>query len=205
MQAELNDLINRLVNTDDPEEVGRLYRQWAESYDSDLEAFGYVAPAIGVSIFQGLIPSKTAVVHDAGCGTGKVGELLASAGYKNLHGRDFSDDMLAVANSRGCYLSLSQADYTKPLSLKSNCFDGIISIGVYTKRFKGNFLQEVLRLLKPAGWIVFSCRPLYFEEVLESLKLLHTEGAISKSSIVCNDYMTGQNASAYYIALNKAA
>lgn len=182
---------------------------WAQSYDTDLNEFGYVAPSVGVSIFQQLIGSdetviRNSVIHDAGCGTGLVGSLLASAGFINLHGSDFSNEMLAVAKARGCYRSLSQADYTKPLEFQSNSVDGIISIGVYTKRFKDNFLREMLRILKPAGCMVFSCRPLYFDEVADSLKRLHEEGEISKSSIASDDYMIGQQASAYYISLHKS-
>ncbi len=204
-ELELNDLVNRLVATDDPEEVRHLYKIWAETYDHDLDDFGYVAPAVGVSIFKQLNIPDDARIHDAGCGTGQVGSLLASAGFGNLHGSDFSDDMLAVAGGRGCYQSLVQADYTKPLEFSSNSVDGIISIGVYTKRFKNNFLKEMLRMLNPGGWMVFSCRPLYFDEVADSLKSLHKAGAILKSSIVYDDYMLGQGASAYYISLCKSS
>jgi len=200
---ELNDLINRLVATDDPEEVRRLYRQWAASYDSDLDQYGYVAPVVGVALFQDWISDKSAVIHDAGCGTGQVGKLLTASGYTTIHGSDFSNDMLAVAKSRGCYLSLVQADYTEPLEFKSDSVDGIISIGVYTKRFKNNFLAEMLRMLKPGGCMIFSCRPVYFDEVADSIKELHQTNEISRSSIMYDDYMTGQQASAFYIALQK--
>lgn len=181
-----------------------MYKQWANTYDNDLDEFGYVAPVVGVSIFKRLINATDAIIHDAGCGTGQVGRLLASAGYTNIHGSDFSEDMLGVARQRGCYESLVQADYTMPLDFKSSCTDGIISIGVYTKRFKQNFIIEMLRMLKPGGWLVFSCRPLYFEEVADSIKELHKEEVISKSSVILDDYMIGQAASAYYVSLCKS-
>lgn len=189
--------------TDDPEEVRELYRQWADSYDSDLDQYGYVAPLIGVSLFKDRVADKNAVIHDAGCGTGQVGKLLKASGYRNLHGSDFSSDMLAIAKSIGCYLSLVQADYTESLDFKSNSVDGIISIGVYTKRFKNKFIPEILRMLKPGGCLLFSCRPVYCDEVAESVKVLHQQNEISKSSVIYDDYMIGQNASAYYIALQK--
>jgi len=192
-----------LVATDDPDEVRRLYRQWSDSYDSDLEEFGYVAPKIGIDIFQQLNIDKHAVIHDAGCGTGQVGQLLTAAGFTNIHGSDFSDDMLAVANSRGCYRSLVQADYTQPLEFESESADAIISIGVYTKRFKNKFLAEMLRMLKPGGFMVFSCRPLYYDEVAASVKDLHIDQRVSKSVVVYADYMVGQKASAFYVTLEK--
>ncbi len=112
--------------------------------------------------------------------------------------------MLGVAKSRDCYRSLVRADFTQTLAFESESVDGIISIGVYTKRFKGKFLDEMLRILKPGGCIVFSCRPVYFEEVSDSVKMLHVEQRLSKSSVVFDDYMLGQKASAYYVALHKA-
>ncbi len=201
---EFNDLINRLVKTEDPEEARQLYRQWSKTYDSDLEEFGYVAPKIGTAIFQQLITDTGALIHDAGCGTGQVGQLLSSAGYSNIHGSDFSEDMLGVARARDCYRSLVQADYSRLLEFESESVDGVISIGVYRKSFKENFLDEMLRVLRPGGCMVFSCRPVYFEEVFDSVKELHVDLRLSGSSVMFDDYMLGQKASAYYFTLHKA-
>ena len=38
----LDALVNRLVNATDPAEVKAAYRQWAATYDDDLDSFGYV-------------------------------------------------------------------------------------------------------------------------------------------------------------------
>lgn len=203
-KSKLNDLITRLVHTDDQHEVKDLYRQWSASYNSDLDGFGYVAPQIGVTLFEQALADKTAHIHDAGCGTGLVGQLLHERGYGNIVGSDFSDSMLSVAEKTGCYQSLTQADYTQPLELPDNTFDGIISIGVYTKRFKQMFLTEMLRTLKPGGCMVFSCRPLYFDEVADSVKGLHVEQMVTSSSFDHQNYMTGQDASAYYVTLTKS-
>ena len=112
--------------------------------------------------------------------------------------------MLGVAKSRECYQSLVQADFTKELEFETKSVDGIISIGVYSKRFKDKFLNEMLRVLKPGGCIVFSCRLVYFEEVSESVKALHIDERLAKSSFTFDDYMLGQKASAYYVALHKS-
>ena len=144
------------------------------------------------------------MIHDAGCGTGQVGQLLASAGFDNIHGSDFSVDMLNVARSRDCYQSLVRADYSQAIELESESVDGVISIGVYRKSFKNVFIDEMLRILKPGGCLVFSCRPVYFEEVADSVKALHLDQRLSKSSVTFDDYMLGQKASAYYFALHKA-
>jgi predicted TPR repeat methyltransferase len=201
---ELDRLINKLVHATDPEEVKALYRQWADSYDDDLDTFGYVAPQIGTALFSQLVDKK-ANIHDAGCGTGQVGKLLTAHGYASIDGSDFSEDMLEQAKATDCYQQLLQLDYSGPVDLPGNTYDAVISIGVYTKRFKQHFLNEMLRIIKPGGHMLFSCRPVYFEEVAELVKQLHLDGAIDRSSVVDDDYMIGQKARAFYVTLTKTA
>ena len=59
-------------------------------------------------------------------------------------------------------------------------------------------------MLKPGGYLLFTCRPLYFEEVAESVKELHINELLYMSSVTLDDYMLGQNASAYYVVLQKS-
>ncbi|OED36614.1 hypothetical protein AB833_26555 [Chromatiales bacterium (ex Bugula neritina AB1)] len=200
---QLNDIVNRLVSSTDPDEVRRLYKLWSETYDDDLDAFGYVAPQIGVDIFAGIISDKSARIHDAGCGTGLVGVLLTREGYTCVHGSDFSPEMLDRARMTNCYKSLVAADFSEVLDIESNTFDAIISIGVYTKRFHIHFLREMVRTLKSGGSMVFTCRELYFNEVSESIRQLHIEKKIVRSSVALDNYMTGQQARAYYVVLQK--
>ena len=95
--SHLNSLINRLVASTDSEETKMLYAEWADSYDGDLDGFGYVAPQLGTAMFAELLPQKDALIYDAGCGTGLVGHHLAQLGYSRIDGADFSPDMLAKA------------------------------------------------------------------------------------------------------------
>ena len=204
VDTDLNTLINRLVHATDPNEVKALYRQWAESYDSDLDAFGYVAPQVGTSLLRECVPDHSAVVHDAGCGTGLVGKLLSSLGYQHIDGSDFSDDMLAQAKATDSYRQLQQADYSAPIEIPDGSYDAVISIGVYTKRFRQHFLTEMLRIIKPGSHLVFSARPLYFDEVAEQVKQLHIDEHIARSSVLHDDYLIGQNAKAFYLTLQKS-
>ena len=199
----LDALVNRLVNATDPAEVKAAYRQWAATYDDDLDSFGYVAPQIGSALFSQLLENRNARIHDAGCGTGLVGKLLASLGYHTIDGTDFSPDMLNRASETGCYQQLYQADFSQAVDLPDGSYDGVISIGVYTKRFKQNFISEMLRILVPSGYLLFTCRPLYFEEVADSVKQLHADERINFSSVRYDDYMVGQSAKAFYVTLQK--
>ena len=50
-------------------------------------------------------------------------------GFTNLHGRDLSAEMLAVAQKRNVYRSLAEVDLTQPLS--EDPFDAVLSVGVF--------------------------------------------------------------------------
>jgi len=202
---QLETIVNTLVSASDPEEVKGLYAQWAQSYDDDLDAYGYVAPKLGVRMLTGLVVDKNALIHDAGCGTGQVGALLNDLGYSALHGSDFSSDMLEQAKTLGCYEKLESIDFGKTIELDSDTYAAVISIGVYTKRFKQHFIDEMLRIVQPGGYFVFTCRELYYDEVMETVTRLLKELKIASLVVEYDDYLTGQGASAYYVALKKSA
>jgi len=198
----LNSLVNKLVVATDPKEVVSLYAQWAERYDSDLNEFGYVAPQLATELFTPLVNDKNALIYDAGCGTGIVGKLLNAQGYRNLVGADFSDEMRALAEQTNAYTKLEYADYGKPVDCADNTYDAIISVGVYTARFEGVFLGEMLRMVKPGCPFLFSCRPHYYEgDVKPQLEALQKSGAVTRIDIQDKPYMLKQDANAYYITV----
>jgi len=200
----LNQKVNKLVSASNPDEVKSIYQDWSESYDEDLQGFGYVAPDRGVQLLLPLLSDKAAFIHDAGCGTGLVGNLLSRAGCTNLHGTDFSAAMLDKADATGCYQQLTAEDFGTTLSMTDNHFDAAISIGVYTKRFKHYFLSEMIRTIKPGGHCVFSCRELYFTEVMDTVSAMLVDKRVFNVNVQHLDYMTGQQASAYYLTLEKS-
>lgn len=199
----LESIIQRLVNSTDPDEVKSLYRDWSDTYDTDLKDYGYVAPEICCAIFSDFTDDKNTPVLDAGCGTGLVGLLLRKSGFTSIDGSDFSLDMLNKAALTGVYSALEQADFSGPLDVEDSRYAGIISVGVYTKRFKENFLTEMIRILKPGGKMTFTCREQYFPEVSLILNELHQSKTITRSEIRLDSYMTRQQALAYYISLQK--
>lgn len=200
---DLENIVNTLVSASDPAQVKGLYAKWANSYDKDLADFGYVAPGIGVKLLSAMVGNKQALIHDAGCGTGQVGALLSDLGFTKIHGSDFSAEMLDKADTLGCYGQLDNIDFGKPIDIKNDVYDAVISIGVYTKRFKQHFISEMLRITRPGGYFIFSCRELYYDEVMEVVADFLKHKSVSKMSIELDDYMTGQEASAYYVVLRK--
>ena len=202
-QSSVESIVQQLIHESNPSKVKRLYKKWSATYENDLASFGYVAPENALALFLKQITDRNALIHDAGCGTGLVGTKLKLAGYSNIDGSDFSTDMLQLAQQTQAYQQLSEIDFAMPTALKNNHYDAVISVGVYTKRFKNTFIPEMLRTLKPNGYFVFTARPLYFDEVNATLHELLKNGAIRNSYIEYNDYMTGQNACAYFIAVQK--
>ena len=205
MSSDLNSLINRLIASTDSEETKMLYAEWADSYNGDLDGFGYVAPKLGTSMFAELLPRKDALIYDAGCGTGLVGYHLAQLGYSHINGADFSPDMLAKAKQLTVYKELMTADFCAPISAATNSYDGLISIGVYSSRFSEYFLPEMIRILKPNAPMVFSCRPHYFEDDVKiQLDKMEADQTITDLTIVEKPYMQAQSANAHYISFRKA-
>ena len=202
---DLENIVNTLVSASDPAQVKSLYAQWTNTYDKDLAGFGYVAPGIGVKLLNALLDNQQALIHDAGCGTGQVGALLSDLGYTKIHGSDFSSEMLDKADRLGCYGQLDNIDFGKPIDIQNDVYDAVISIGVYTKRFKQHFIAEMLRITRPGGYFIFSCRELYYDEVMDVVVDFLKRKSVSRLEIELDDYMTGQEASAYYVVLKKTS
>jgi len=199
----INNLINKLVIASDPNEVISLYEEWAECYDRDLDDLGYVAPQLAIEAFTPLLKNFDDLIYDAGCGTGIVGSLLNERGYNKIVGADFSEEMRKRAENTNAYTHLEYADYGKPVDVASSTYDAVISVGVYTARFEGVFLQEMLRILKPSSPFLFSCRPHYYQDnVKPQLEALHGKGLIESINVENKPYMLRQNADAYYITLH---
>ena len=204
MNNQLEKNIQQLVNSRDKEETKEIYAEW-QSYDSDLDAYGYVAPDTAAALLMDQLPDKNARILDAGCGTGKVGTVLHAAGFQQLEGADFSESMLDRAKALGIYNNLSIADFSTSLDQQDASFDAIIAVGVWKDGFGEKFTQEMVRLTKKDGAIVFTVRPQFMfaaEPIVESLT---TSGLIQVVSNQEKDYIKGQDSTAHYIVLQKTA
>ncbi|MDB4223245.1 class I SAM-dependent methyltransferase [Granulosicoccus sp.] len=199
---ELNQLIEQLVAATDKDDILIAYKAWASQYDEDLKRKGYIAPIISVDLLKVHIQSAGTTVYDAGCGTGKVGALLRELGYTNITGADFSEDMLKLAKLSGHYSELLNADFTTPIKQADNSFSAAISVGVYSSLLDGIFIQELVRIVKPGGVVVLSCRPVHYEEhAKKDIDRLVDAGLIHVSSRSLDTYMSDGNVKAWYLAL----
>ena len=146
------------------QELEERYDQWATEYDRDLEEdFAWNAPQTAAQVFAKLTP-KSAKVLDAGAGTGLVGEALAALGYTNLVAMDLSQGMLDEARNKHIYAELHQMVMGETLDFGSDSFDGVISVGVFTLgHAPASAFDELIRVTKPGGHVVFSLRTDMYE------------------------------------------
>lgn len=164
--SERPDIHERVLNSNSPAELMAIYKDWATRYDHDLaQDWGYPAPALAVQHLMRVLRSRDAQVLDAGCGTGLVGQLMHDQGLRQLHGLDFSPEMLAQAQGKGVYQSLTQADLNQPLALADDRFDAVISVGTFTSaHVQPQALNELARIVRPGGWLVFTVRDSHWDE-----------------------------------------
>ena len=157
---ERRDKVKWIYSSRDNNELEERYDQWAKDYDKDLdEEFGWLGPQRAVDLFVKFVP-KDATILDAGAGTGLVGELLARQGYSNLVAMDLSKGMLEEARKKNAYREFHQMVMGEPLDYASGSFDAVISVGVLTVgHAQASSFDEIIRITRPGGYIVFSLRP----------------------------------------------
>ncbi|MFT5392260.1 MAG: putative TPR repeat methyltransferase [Gammaproteobacteria bacterium] len=149
-----------LVNgTTDAESVASYYDDWASRYDDELRAWNYQSPTEAARLLGDYAPQYARVL-DAGCGTGLSGTALVAEGFRNIVGVDISSESLRIAERRGVYADLLQANLQElPIPFSDNAFDALTCVGVltYVSDTRATLL-EFCRLVRPGGHIVLTCR-----------------------------------------------
>lgn len=165
--SKRSEIHDKVLQAQSLEEVANVYHEWAQQYDRDLmEHWGYQAPQQSVALLLHHLTATEATILDAGCGTGLVGQLLKQAGRKHLIGIDYSEAMLAEAAAKGCYQTLQQADLNQPLAMPTNQVDAVICVGTFTLgHVQPEALRELVRVTRPGGFVCFTVRQEFWEQV----------------------------------------
>ncbi len=161
---DVKDRVQWVYSSKSNQELAERYDQWAKDYDRDLENdFGYTCPKYAVEYFTKHV-ALDAEILDAGAGTGLVGELLFAKGYRELVAMDLSKGMLEQARKKNVYKEFHQMVMGEPLDFQTDWFDAVISVGALTEgHAPADSLDELVRVTKPGGHVVYSLRTDLYE------------------------------------------
>lgn len=153
-----------VYNSQNNQELTERYNRWAKDYEQDLEQL-YGRPTREPIVDLTLKYLKpNARILDVGAGTGIMGQQLHQLGYNHLTAIDISEGMLAEAEKKNVYTALYQMVLGEVLDFSNNSFDGVIACGVFTYgHAPSNSFDELIRITKPGGYIIFTLRPDFYE------------------------------------------
>ena len=148
-----------LRGTADPREVAHRYDEWAGTYEADLAAWDYRAPAVVAELARAHHPDAGSVL-DVGCGTGLVGKELRARGFAGrIIGLDISPSSLRVAGEGAAYDRLEQADLQRPLDLEDDVVEVLVCAGVMTYLPEVEAVwREFARVVRSTGLVVVTQR-----------------------------------------------
>ncbi|WP_224815071.1 class I SAM-dependent methyltransferase [Hasllibacter sp. MH4015] len=137
-----------------PEETQAIYRDWAATYDVDVQGAGYATPGRLAKALAKVAPDKTVPLLDFGCGTGLSGMALASEGFTAIDGTDITPEMLDIASRTGAYRStwISQPGDAPPGGHTIIAAIGVVSLGAAP----AETLHTLIAALPPGGLLGFS-------------------------------------------------
>ncbi len=163
--ARGREFLDKIYALEDDGDVRSFYDQAAGDYDEILLAqVGYVSPTVCAQAMAQFLTDKQTPLIDLGCGTGLAGEALAALGYSHIDGVDFSTEMLAIAQARGCYGRLSLADLNTGTNIPEGSYAAAVSVGVFGQHVLPEALGEAIRVVEPGGIFCFSVNERAFDD-----------------------------------------
>ena len=138
--------------------VERTFDAFAATFDANLSALGYRAPALVADLLHELLPAPARQfdIHDLGCGTGLCGPLVRDWA-RDLSGCDLSAGMLERAERRNVYDSLQHAELVAHLLANPASFDALICADTLCYFGElGDALRASAEALRPGGTLVFT-------------------------------------------------
>ena len=157
--------LGRVYAAKDRDELREIYDDWAESYEEDLVAWGYIGPSLNCGLVGRHVPTDAGPILDAACGPGNLGNLLSRLGYRELVGIDISEAMLAKAEALGVYQACRVMTLGERLDFPDDHFAAALAAGVFTAGHAGpEAFDELVRVVKPGGHLIFSLSSAVYED-----------------------------------------
>lgn len=161
--------LHKAYASGEPEQTSAVYDNWSADYEAHMQGTGYAHPAMVAAMLTRQEPPGNAPILDAGAGTGIMGEILTALGYPNVHGFDASKGMLARAAARDIYHDLRPGLLGEQLDYEDDTFAATIASGVFTQGHAPlDGLDELVRVTRPGGHIIFSVSRTYLGEPIEA-------------------------------------
>lgn len=156
--------LDRIHTARDTKELAERYDQMAQNYDDSIQdEWGWAPPEYIAEIFSSYV-AKNSRILDAGVGTGLVGEALVKRGYSDLFGIDISEGMMEKAREKRVYRELHRMEMGNPLMFSTDFFDAVIAVGVMAMgHAPANTLDELVRITRPGGHLVYTLRPVVYK------------------------------------------
>ncbi len=169
---------------DSPAANAKLYADWADSYDETFARdMAYRLPHLVASRFAQI--GGQGPVLDLGAGTGLCGEALLRQGIGPTDGLDLSVEMLGVARSKGVYSNVVTGNLLGRLPFADSAYAGATSSGTFTHGHVGpEALDEVLRVVRPQGWVCLSVNAQHWSAKGFDAKLEKLGNLIAKVTVV---------------------
>lgn len=150
----------------------------AKAYDAQMSANHSGANKSVTRKFLGALakqpPTSTrkARILDAGCGSGLLGQhirqwasQLIDGEQLHLTGVDINDELLELAESKGCFEDLLIADLKQPLPFEGETFDYVLASGVFVPGVCGpEALPTMLAPLVAGGYGIFTVCEAFFKQ-----------------------------------------
>ena len=150
------NFLDKIYKSDLNLSTSQLYKEWASSYENELNSNKYVTPGRCAAILIRYCPDTNIKVLDVGCGTGLSGEALYALGFNQLDGLDVSEEMLNLAKKKAIYSRLINDDLNTLFKLDQK-YDAIVAAGVISPgHAQPETISVALSLLNVAGILVFS-------------------------------------------------
>lgn len=117
-----------------------------------------------------IISRTSARILDVAAGTGRLGAELYNLGFRNIDALDPSVGMLCKAMQRNIYTKFycEFLDAVNQTSIPDSTYDGLaVAGGMGEGHIPSDAIIEMIRIVKPGGFICISMREEYLDHVKE--------------------------------------